>query len=1113
MSTVIDYPDSLSFSGNLKKFSVTAAAEVIFVLKKGETEILNENYQPDASGLLTIDVKAIVERLLEVTVPATSDQVTEQTSGVADFTASIDSTDINFRVIKGGVLELVETASSWLTGHFLTWQPQTKYTLQTQPEWLGIYPIENGDLVIKVFYTTGNYDATYASLLKDKLYSINVNFGVVAAWLAAAPQSQTQTFLAWDISYVVPGTGVTIPVHRYQLCHPSDAEFVYIWANSLGGIDSVSFTGYQEEDYKLQHLNALYEDETIFEYDTKQAREIRQSTGYLTDIERRWIADFFYSRTKYVLRSDGALKRIAVVSSKMISVNKDDEFDLEFTYRLTEDLQYLNLDILPASLPAPVDLDDFFLTSLLAGLPDATYASNLLMAVQSPYALGWRKLSLSQLWGGALPTLVDGTSIFYSRGKIRATGLGGNGGVDSITWQQIQDYIDSLAGNPIIDTSTKIISGAIIWQSGLNYRSTDIVYRILGTQYTALATLKMLEAADPNLSRIDLFYVDTFSNLQVATGIPAANPASPVLTSLQLEVMLVLIEPGALIPTGVDNIVVYDENLEWTTTETHDSDISVDFDSTDTAWNGNKRVKITLAIPDGITSISHMIGETYQGGKIFCLDSTGKMGYIAAESDTAMDQRWGYGFISVSGTSAAIGAGAANTALMQANPATRAYAVKPCVDLVVGGYDDWVLPSQLELAQMYARKMEIGNFINDAYWSSTQASSFNAFCIHFGSGTVYSRAKSNEYQVRAIRSFNDNLLPPLEPVTVYAVQNTAIKFTASAPVGIAGGILAFHIKSSIPWQRNSVLLIEAMLGSVVSGSVAMSPASYMFSYNHNNDEWAMVAIQIYHFIPSTVTVDAFRFSLLSDWPNLLELGLDDIRFQHGGVSTPEDVLANPGTYGSATQTLEITVNPQGKITAIQEHDIAEIAEAGILDYIAFEWWGITPGTIQVFDADIKATYDYTIEGIILETDNGTLTGVAVKIGALTVTALGNLTIGTSASETASQGLKTVVPGDRVTIVTSAGYSGTPTMFKGKLIIKKWVNFLLESSVTGTSQLVAIMANEDKDYDTGSSAKPKFIQVFDADGVALGFERSFSTTYKIKIFSTGTAQDAEVNIIY
>jgi hypothetical protein len=123
-----------------------------------------------------------------------------------------------------------------------------------------------------------------------------------------------------------------------------------------------------------------------------------------------------------------------------------------------------------------------------------------------------------------------------------------------------------------------------------------------------------------------------------------------------------------------------------------------------------------------------------------------------------------------------------------------------------------------------------------------------------------------------------------------------------------------------------------------------------------------------------------------------------------------------------------------KITLKQYFDTA-YASLKVSD-ISFEFRNITPGTAQTYDLDIKASFPYTIESAILETDNGTLTGVSVNIGSIPVTSLSSLTVDTAVDETASNGSKSVTPGDRITIVTSTGYTGSPTLLKGKIKIIK-----------------------------------------------------------------------------
>lgn len=90
MSTIIQQPDSLNLVGNLKKFIISADADVVFTLQQGDTVILNEKYQPDINGQISIDIRAIIDRLLDVSIPTTNNDVSEQLAGFGDFVATVD---------------------------------------------------------------------------------------------------------------------------------------------------------------------------------------------------------------------------------------------------------------------------------------------------------------------------------------------------------------------------------------------------------------------------------------------------------------------------------------------------------------------------------------------------------------------------------------------------------------------------------------------------------------------------------------------------------------------------------------------------------------------------------------------------------------------------------------------------------------------------------------------------------------------------------------------------------------------------------------------------------------------------------------------------------------
>lgn len=895
MSTIYQQPDALSFSQNLKKFSIYSESnEVVFELWQGAVQILSEKYQPDATHLLYIDIKDVVDRLLQVTIPGSDLIVTEQTLAVSDFTARIDAGPaIPIRIIKGGVFELQEMATSFLAAHFLSWQPQEKLILQTAPEWLGLYAISAGTIKLKAYYADNtSYQGNYATLAASKLYSINTSWGSVSAWLLGL--SQNTQVVAWDVWYEVGGVRKT-PVQRYQLRNAGDEEHIFVWANTLAGIDSVSFTGAAEDDQKLEHKTALYNDDSIGEYDIEKLREVKQSTGFLSMEENAWLKDFFVSLKKYVVREDGSLKQIAVTSSKVITSSQIDEVDYEFTYRFGEDSLLLNIERTHTALPAPEGLDRFFLAELLSGLTSALYVDNLIMAVQSPFAQGWQKLSFAQLWGGAMPTLVDNTTIAFINGKLKV--LISTGGGTGISWEELKAYVEGLlAENVIADTRTELISGAILWVVNLTYQSTNIVYKIIGVKYLAPAKELTLEPAHPTLWRIDIFYGDTFSNIQVATGIPSENPSPPILSSTQLAIMMVLIGPGATTPTGLDVEKVYDDNVdnvEWTTAETHDEHMNVDLVSVQQPLTGTKRIAVTIDVPDtAVAAPLHYAGKKYGGGTIIKLDATGKTGIICAEYDTATDVFYsnlsGSSSYTTGATNAEIGAGQANTNLMLANDAAKDDAAKYCNDLIVETFSDWYLGSEGDMALVYLNKFKIGNLGTKTYWSSTESAWNKARCISFGNGASYTRDKNNRYCVRALRSFDDNTLTNNQPVASFAPKNTKMTFSASEQFAVKDGVLSLNIKSSLPWLHNSILLIESFLGATNTGSVAISPMSNLHGYQPEQDNWQLVALQMSKFGCSRDKIDGIRISLVGSWPNHIDLGIDDIRYQHTEVNATVD---------------------------------------------------------------------------------------------------------------------------------------------------------------------------------------------------------------------------------
>ena len=150
------------------------------------------------------------------------------------------------------------------------------------------------------------------------------------------------------------------------------------------------------------------------------------------------------------------------------------------------------------------------------------------------------------------------------------------------------------------------------------------------------------------------------------------------------------------------------------------------------------------------------------GGIIFCTkpDYFPNTDWTYLEAST-VDQSYGVqwnlnnDYTVVGQTSTYLGKGKDNTNKIVEKLGNSNYAAKLCSDLVLGGYDDWYLPSKDELNCMYENlyKLGLGNFDSYNYWTSSEDSDFAVWAQAFRDGSMEVHDKSYPHNVRCIRSF------------------------------------------------------------------------------------------------------------------------------------------------------------------------------------------------------------------------------------------------------------------------------------------------------------------------------------------------------------------------
>lgn len=161
-----------------------------------------------------------------------------------------------------------------------------------------------------------------------------------------------------------------------------------------------------------------------------------------------------------------------------------------------------------------------------------------------------------------------------------------------------------------------------------------------------------------------------------------------------------------------------------------------------------------VADEDDGSCIVYQVGQKMGGGTIFYLDATRQHGLIVAPSDQSASAVWGNWATAATGNS--IGTGKSNTEAIVAIGGPGNYAAYICDTLTLNGYDDWFLPSLLELTELLRLRNDgvLSGFFSDYYWSSTEYASPYAYAIGFGNTyATYGTEKTKSFRVRAVRAF------------------------------------------------------------------------------------------------------------------------------------------------------------------------------------------------------------------------------------------------------------------------------------------------------------------------------------------------------------------------
>lgn len=394
---IILKPDSLSLTGSMNHFIISSTQEVTFILKYADSNeiIVQHTYTPNKAKRIEIDLENIITPLLSFQLQE-STTIYRQPNIAREFLVNLieDKTAAHeswqFTVLRAGIDNFADTASSWLKRNFLTWQPTVKPVTYYTPEFLSYYAVEDCVAKCRAYIEeNGSYvqsDLVLGNLSHGKVWTMPMQYGVIAGKLGKMPSY----YDVWIED--AAGTRLTYIQRYYASDIRSEEEQWVLFENSLGGIDTFRAYGDAENTAKHTHNVAEIENDSE-EYRVDTIREYKKNTGFLSKEERKWLLDFFPSLGKF-LYTGNYVRRIVVTESDVSWQTKDLPSSYTFTYKYADARPYLNItrseDAAPAMLDIKIpDVGSFTIAPRLVELERLPLSSGALFPVQSPYSDKW----------------------------------------------------------------------------------------------------------------------------------------------------------------------------------------------------------------------------------------------------------------------------------------------------------------------------------------------------------------------------------------------------------------------------------------------------------------------------------------------------------------------------------------------------------------------------------------------------------------------------------------------------------------------------------------------------------------------------------------------------
>lgn len=478
--TITQAPPALCFAGNLPDIIVsTDDPGHDFSITIGLDLLLEEYYTADAEGNITIPLRILLEEQLSLQVPDTDSFI--QSGAVKDIDCLLGDEEIDFRIVKGGVDRKDFNTSDFLTLNWLTWQPQVKQVRYRDPEYLSYYAIDQVTVKVKAFFEDGSDNTADAYILTaGSLHTVNVTFEKIHSLFAEQP-------IYFD-TWIASADGENTWRQRYVLTDQAfEFDDLFIFENTLGGIDTIRFTGTKTLLNKQEFDTGIFFDEFEHEYDINPDKAFEKNTGFFRSRRQLfWSQDFFSSMQKYLVR--GAELRRILTREPQFEAARYDLIAFDFQFVFTRQVEYLDwisdepLDLLVIIGP---DQEPYYLVPRAWNFPELEDPTDAIFPVQVPGEQEWKGLTFQ-------------TILEYLRNELEIPAE------DRIIDPGVFEMTDSTSG---------MLTGASWVRGGVTYQYTGPV--ILADTPTA-----------PD-SRFDLIYTQISNSVGYQAGVASEDPVIP----------------------------------------------------------------------------------------------------------------------------------------------------------------------------------------------------------------------------------------------------------------------------------------------------------------------------------------------------------------------------------------------------------------------------------------------------------------------------------------------------------------------------------------------------------------------------------------------------------